>query len=167
MTTTDTRTDGRHDFDFVMGRWRIHNRRLASLQQPGCTDWVEFGATSEQSPILGGLGNIDRYVAPKVLPGGHALEGFTLRLFNPDTGLWRIWWASDSRPGQLDPPVEGRFEDGHGRFECDDILNGQPIRVRFDWTGMSPESARWEQSFSYDGGATFESNWVMTMTRPA
>jgi hypothetical protein len=93
--------DGRHDFDFVHGRWHIAHRRLARLFD-GCTEWNEFSGTGEAFPILGGLGNIDRLWMP-AMPGGAPLEGFTLRLCDPDTWLWSIWCAATSRPGQLDP----------------------------------------------------------------
>ena len=156
--------DGRHDFDFVFGAWRIANRKRVRMLVPGDTDWIEFEAHGEARPILGGLGHVDTYSAPD-FPGRPVFEGFTLRLFEPETGLWRIWWASTIGNGVIDPPVVGRFEDREGRFECDDVLDGAAIRVRYDWKNIGPTSITWEQSFSFDGGATWDRNWIMESTR--
>src|SRR6185312_7737579 len=88
--------------------------------------------------------------------------------FEPKTALWRIWWSSMANPGQLDEPVVGRFEDdGIGRFECDDIVFGTHVRVRFVWTVVDPDNLEWEQFFSFDGRRTWESNWLMQSTRIA
>lgn len=153
--------DGRHDFDFLFGRWRIHNRRLVS-RLDGCTEWREFQAMSEARPILGGMGNVDTF-STSHFPDGKPLEGFTLRIFDPAAATWSIWW-SDDRSGQLQPPVVGRFRGDHGEFAGEDLFAGRPIRVRFDWT-RGAVSARWEQAFSPDGGETWETNWVMDLTR--
>ncbi|MGE5275070.1 MAG: hypothetical protein ACM3QU_15075 [Verrucomicrobiota bacterium] len=159
--------DGRHDFDFLFGAWRIENRKRVNMLVPGDDEWVEFDATSEARPVLGGIGNVDTYHAPG-FPGRPGFEGVTLRLFEPKTGLWRIWWASTAASGGLDEPVVGRFEDdGIGRFECDDIIDGIHLRVRCEWTVVDDDTLRWEQLCSFDGRRTWESNWVMESTRIA
>jgi hypothetical protein len=147
------------DFDFLPGTWHVASRKLENMLDPECAEWREFEATSRAEAMLGGLGNLDHFVTDEY-------EGFSLRLYDPETDTWRIWWSSTARRGRLDPPVEGRFpEPGRGRFEGDDVLDGIPIRLRFDWTITPPDAARWEQSFSFDGGATYVSNWVMLLTR--
>jgi hypothetical protein len=157
--------DGRRDFDFLLGRWRLHNRRLIDVLDPDCTEWVQFEATSRADPILDGLGNLERFSAPAIPPHGRPLEAITLRLFDPEAELWRIWWASTTRPRRLDPPVQGRFASGYGRFHGDDVLDGQPIKIRFIWKDITTTSARFEQAFSYDGGRHWQTNWVIVTSR--
>jgi hypothetical protein len=157
-------TDGRHDFDFLAGSWRVHSRRLTDALDPACDEWVEFDGTCDARLILDGLGNTDTFRVP-ALPDGRSLEGFTLRLFEPETGQWRIWWASTTRPGVLDEPVVGRFVDGVGTFECPDVVNGVSVLVRYRWSEITPTSARWEQFFSFDEGETWHRNWIMDNTR--
>ncbi len=115
MAQIQTSEDGRHDFDFLFGRRRIHNRKVVDTLDPSSDEWVEFEAIGEAEPILGGLGNVDTFSTLALPPAGDPFEGFTLRLFDPETGLWRIWWASIRFPGVLDQPVEGRFAGGRGR----------------------------------------------------
>lgn len=166
MAQAQTIDDGRHDFDFLFGRRLIHNRKLVDTLDPDCTDWVEFEAEGDAQPILSGLGNVDLFSAPAMPPTGELFEGFTLRLFDPQTGLWRIWWVSTRFPGQLDEPVEGRFTGDRGEFVCDDVIAGRPTKVRYDWSVVSEMANRWEQSFSFDGGATWTPpNWVSDGTQ--
>ncbi|MET8326955.1 hypothetical protein [Streptomyces sp. NPDC005181] len=150
--------DGRSDFNFIFARWRVRNRKLVDVTDPSCEEWIEFDATSEAEPILGGLGHIDRIWTDN-------FEGFTLRQFDPEAKVWRIWWASSTRPGHLDPPVEGRFTDGRGEFLCEDVLGGHAVQVRFVWSFPAPDTPRWEQAFSYDDGATWRTNWTMDLIR--
>jgi len=161
---TITKTDGRQDFDFAIGRWRVHNRKLANVLDLTCTDWIEFDAICEVHPILDGLGNFDTFV-PIGLPEDKHYEGATLRMFDPSTGLWRMWWVSSRTTDRVDEPVAGRFTDGHGQFFCDDVISGTPVKVRYDWFDVEPGCTRWEQAFSRDGGATWATNWVMTSAR--
>lgn len=153
-----------YGFEFLDGRWTIHNRRLADRRDPDCDEWVEFDARGEDRPMLHSLGNRGHFSTDAMPPTGGPFEGFTLRLFDRERGIWRIWWASTASPGVLEPPVEGGFADGLGVFEGDDIIDGIPIRVHFEWT-VDPDSPVWTQSFSYDGGATWRPNWIMELTR--
>ena len=99
------------------------------------------------------------------MPGG-TYRGVSLRSYDPQTGLWAIWWLDGRNPfGSLEPPVKGRFENGVGTFYSDDTLRGKPIRVRFMWSNMTHSSAHWEQAFSADGGKTWETNWIADFTR--
>jgi hypothetical protein len=160
----ETAADGRHDFDFIFGEWTLANRKVVDPLADGPPEWVEFEATAVAESILGGLGNVDMISAPD-FPNRPGFHGFSLRLFSPEERVWRIWWSSSAAGGLLDTPVVGRFENGEGRFECDDVLGGREVRVRYEWTDITPTSARWTQSFSLDGVATFEPNWFMELTR--
>jgi hypothetical protein len=156
--------DARHQFDFIFGSWTVHNRKLADVGDPLCEEWVEFSATSDVYPILDGYGHTERLSAEA---SGEiaAFEGFTLRLFNPETLTWQIWWSSTRVPGVLDPPVEGQFNDGYGLFECEDTVAGRAVVVRFEWLSTTSDVPRWQQSFSYDARETWKLNWVMDFTR--
>jgi hypothetical protein len=153
-------TNGAADFDFLHGSWLVHNRKLRDNSDPTCTEWVEFDARSEVTPILFGGGNFDRMIVDDP-PDGPAFEGDTLRIFEPATQTWGIWWSSTRQPGKLDVPVRGRFDGARGVFECDDIVGGLPVRTRFEW--LAGPGPRWEQSYSYDGGASWAVNWIMTL----
>jgi hypothetical protein len=96
-------------------------------------------------------------------PNGH-IEGLTLRLYNPQSHQWGLYWANSKDPS-IGAPQIGEFKDGHGEFLAQDTQNGKSIFVRFDWTGMTTNSPHFEQSFSNDGGKTWEVNWITDQTR--
>lgn len=156
--------DDRHGFDFLYGRWAVANRKLQNPLDPASEQWVEFPASVETEPALNGLANIDRYSAPE-FPNRPGFEALALRLFDESANVWRIWWVSVATSGQLDTPVVGRFNDGHGVFECDDVLEGRAVRVRYEWLDTAGDSPRWQQSFSFDQGATWRVNWLMVWRR--
>jgi hypothetical protein len=160
MNDTTRSKDGARDFDFWMGSWRVHNRRLRERLK-GSTEWEEFEATVVARPILGGVANEDEYRTDHA--GGFI--GMSFRFFDPATRQWSIYWA-DSRRGVLDPPVVGGFTGDTGLFEGRDVFEGRPILVRFSWSRVTTKAPHWEQAFSDDGGKTWETNWIMDMTRP-
>ena len=164
MAQAQTTEDGRHDFDFLFGRRLIRNRKLVDTLDPDSTEWVEFEAVGEAQPILGGLGNVDTFSVPAMPPTGDPFEGFTLRLFDPQTGLWRIWWASTRFPGELDHPVEGRFGGDRGEFLCDDVIGGRPVKVRYEWRVLSETANRWNRR-SRTTAASWRANWVSEGTQ--
>jgi hypothetical protein len=147
------------DFDFWMGRWKVHNRRLRR-RLAGSDEWEEFEATSVARPVLDGLGNEDEFRTD--YRGGFV--GMSFRFFDPEKKRWAIYWADSRRSGELDPPVFGSFSGDTGVFEGEDVFEGRPILVRFIWSGVTTPTPRWEQAFSDDGGGTWETNWVMEFT---
>jgi len=145
------------DFDFLIGSWRVANRRLVE-RLVGCTDWEEFDATSRGWQLLDGAGNVDEFRFPD------GTSATTLRLFDAERQQWSLYWAT-SVEGRLLPPVHGGFVDGVGTFYGDDTHHGTPVRVRYVWSAIAATSARWEQSFSVDGGQQWEKNWIMELSR--
>src|SRR5437764_620861 len=118
---------GENDFDFFIGSWRVHHRRLKE-RLADSREWIEFEGTCVSRKILGGPGNVDDNVLE--LPE-EAYCAVTLRTYDRAKERWTIWWIDSRSPERLDPPVIGRFENGVGTFFGDDTFNGKPIRVRF------------------------------------
>ena len=160
MSTTVRAESTAEDFDFWMGTWKVHNRRL-KRRLAGSDDWEEFEATSIARPLFGGLANEDEFHTD--FDGGY--QGMSFRFFDSETKQWSIYWADSRRLGVLDPPVIGAFDGDVGVFEGEDVFNGRPILVRFTWSRVTTESPRWEQAFSDDGGRTWETNMVADFTR--
>jgi hypothetical protein len=152
-----------HDWDWLIGRWSVRHRRLKGRLE-GSTEWEDFGGASTFWTTMGGFGNVDDNIVE--IPSG-AYRAMSIRAFDPATRRWAIWWLDARFPDRIEPPVFGRFENGVGLFEGDDTLRGQPIKVRFEWSDLATERPRWQQSFSPDGGATWEVNWVNWFTRIA
>ncbi len=158
--------DGSHDFDFEVGSWKIHlSRRVDRLA--GSNEWVDFDGTSVTRKMWDGRANIEQFETDNAK--GH-VEGLTLRVYNPTTHQWSIYWAGASDPdlGQAMTPMIGEFKkDGHGEFYDTETWKGRAVIVRFLWSQITPNSAHFEQSFSADGGKTWEVNWITDQTRVA
>jgi hypothetical protein len=163
-----TRNTNAQAFDFLPGRWHVENRRLCA-PLGGSDEWEEFEATQLAQRLPAGIGNYDDFVAPNWRPG---FVGMSLRLYNPQTDMWSIYWLSNTNggldnKGLLGAPVVGCFRDGVGVFETEEQMQGRTVRVRYTWSDITTDSARWTQAFSFDGGESWQDNWYMRMNRLA
>jgi hypothetical protein len=158
LQSAPSRRDGQHDFDFEIGAWKTHLKRLLN-PLTGSTKWVEYEGTSVVRKVWNGRANLVELVADG--PAGH-FEG--LRLYNPQSRQWSLNFASVNG-GVMTEPTIGEFKNGRGEFFSRETLDGRAIFVRFVISEVTPNSCRFEQAFSDDGGRTWEVNWIATDTR--
>lgn len=152
--------DGAHDFDFEIGTWKTHLRRLLN-PLTGSNTWVEYEGTTVVRKVWNGRANLVELVADG--PAGH-FEGLSLRLYNPESRQWSLNFAN-ADSGVMAQPTIGEFKNGRGEFFDQEAYKGRAVLVRFVISDITPNSCRFEQSFSDDGGKTWEVNWVATDTR--
>jgi len=161
LAITASDTSSSDDFDYLVGRWAIANR---TLKEPlsGQDEWDEFGATQELRQVLLGLGNVDIF---RTELDGKPFEGLTVRLFDPATRLWTIYWA-DSKIMKLDDGKVGSFDGDQGDFYGRETVDGRNVIVRFHWDKRNPEAPIYCRAFSADDGRTWEWNWYSHFSRP-
>src|SRR5579864_5291250 len=151
--------DGQHDFDFALGTWKTHLKRL---QHPltGSTTWVEYEGQAVVRKVWNGRASLEEFEAN----GPGHIEGLTLRLYNPQSHQWNQVWSTsdDGTPSQT---MVGEFKNGRGEFFDQEQFHGRAVYVRWVWSDITLNSCRFEQSFSDDGGKTWEVNWVNTYSR--
>ena len=164
LKITASATSSPSDFDFLVGKWKMHNRHLNKRLEDS-KDWTEFDSSDENTKILGGNADMDTYSTTQ-FPGqaGKLFEGLTLRLFNPKTRLWSLYWIA-SNTGVIDPPVVGSFDNGVGHFFGKDTFKGKPIIVVFRWDARNKDRPVWGQAFSADKGKTWEWNFFNVSER--
>ena len=147
------------DWDFLVGEWTVHNRRLRAPLS-GSRDWYESEATAASTTLQNGAVSVD-----EMWFGDEGFAATTFRVLDRDAGTWSIWWVHSDR-GHLEPPVTGRWTDGRFEGRGRDTVDGREVQVRFSWHSISETTATWEQEFSLDG-ESWETNWVMSWTRPS
>jgi hypothetical protein len=152
-----------HDFDFLVGRWRIINHRLKQ-RHSGCTEWERFDATYQAWSHLDGGVSVDEMAVE-----GRPFKGLSMRTLDLEARLWAIHWIANT-DGRLQPPVHGGWAGDRGEFAGDDLDDGRPVRVHFVWERLGPRTARWSQDFALidpAGGpdGPRERNWVMDFER--
>src|SRR6267378_2644450 len=58
LKITASATSSQSDFDFLVGKWKMHNRRL-NKRLEGCKDWTQFESSDENAKILSGTADMD------------------------------------------------------------------------------------------------------------
>lgn len=155
--------DGSHDFDFVIGNWKAHVRRLPDRLN-NSTNWIEYDGISNHKKLLDSNANFEEFDVTST-DKKLRIKAQTLRLYNPTSRQWSIYLV-DVDNGTLSlPPVVGQFTGNRGEFFDQEGFKGRAILVRYVWLNISPNSARMEQSFSPDGGKTWEVNWICELSR--
>jgi hypothetical protein len=162
VTQKEQEPDGRTDFDFFIGSWTLRNRCLREWLK-GSTSWEEFGGASVARKILGGLGHIEEVTLERA---SGTIEEVVVRLFDPQTRQWRIYEAEDGTGFAAQPVIavgkQGRIE-GYVYAPWE----GRYIWRRVIWSQITAAAFHWEQAFSVDGGATWETNWIADFARSA
>jgi hypothetical protein len=161
--SAQAQTDPAHDFDFEFGTWHTHLRRLTK-PLTNSTTWVEYDGTTKVTPVWDGRANLVELDVTG--PSGH-ITALSLRLYNPSTNQWSLNFSNIRSGTMSTTPTIGTFKDGIGTFTDTEDFDGRPIQVRFVITPISHEEIKFEQSFSSDGGKTWELNWLATDTRSA
>lgn len=152
--------DHQHDFDFEFGSWKAHLERLLHPLS-GSNTWVDLDGISTVRKVWDGRANLGEF---SVHNSTTHVEGLSLRLYNPESHQWSIYWAN-SKDGSLGTPMVGQFNNGRGEFYDQETFQGSAIFVRFIFSDITPTSFRLEQAFSADGGKTWEPNWIVNFTR--
>ncbi len=81
--------DGSHDFDFLIGNWKAHVRRLPD-RLVGSNNWIEYNGISNHKKLLDSNANFEEFEVDN--PEKHLhIKGQTLRLYNPDSHQWSIY----------------------------------------------------------------------------
>jgi hypothetical protein len=150
-----------HDFDFEHGRWTTTlRRRLHPLS--GSEVWADYTGTTIVHPVSGGRANL---VELDVSGPAGRIQGLSLRLFDTKHKRWTLNF-SNAASGTLATPMTGGFGGApRGVFYSAETFNGRHVLVRFVIEVTSADTCRFEQAFSADGGATWETNWIAVDTR--
>ena len=153
--------DGAHDFDFEIGVWKSHLRRLVHPLS-GSATWTDYDGTTTVRKVWNGAANL-----VELDVGGPAgrIEALSLRLYDPESRQWSLNFANRKAGEMAQPPTIGGFKNGRGEFFDQESFNGRAILVRFVISDITPDSCRFEQAYSDDGGRTWEINWIATDTR--
>jgi hypothetical protein len=152
--------DGAHDFDFNIGVWHTHIRRVLDPLS-GSDKSIVLDGTVTVRKVFDGRAQLEEIEADG--PNGH-WEGLTLFLYNPQAHQWSQSFIN-SKMAALSSPEIGAFHDGRGELFASDTFNGKAILVRAVWSNIAPDSHHFEDSYSNDGGKTWAPAFIAELTR--
>jgi hypothetical protein len=155
--------DGQGDFDFLVGSWKIHLKRLIQPNN-GSKEWVELDGTVVCRQVFDGRAEVEEFTVESRDKKMH-IQGLATRFYNPASHQWSIWWANAKDGAMYPPPVVGEFKNGRGEFYDQEVVNGRVVFTRYVWTGTTTNSPHFEQSISTDGGNSWELTWVTDQTK--
>ncbi len=163
LSVSDKR-DGQHNFDFLVGTWKFHLKRL-KRRLVGSTEWVELDGATVCRKVLDGRGEVEEVNVESADKQTH-IQGLALRLYNPESRQWSIYWANGADGILEQNPMVGQFDgNGRGEFYNQQVYEGRAVYARFIWSGVTTSSPHFEQAFSADGGKTWETNWITDQTK--
>jgi hypothetical protein len=155
--------NGQRDFDFLVGSWKIHLKRMIQSEH-GAKEWVDLDGTVVCRQVFDGRAEVEEFDAQSHDKKMH-IQGLATRFYNPIAHQWSIWWANAKDGAMYPPPVVGEFKDGRGEFYDQEVVNGRTVFTRYVWSATTTSSPHFEQSISTDGGKTWELNWVTDQTK--
>jgi hypothetical protein len=150
--------DGQRDFDFLVGTWKIHLKRLIHSQK-GVEEWVELDGTTDCRPVLNGTAEVEEFQVES-RDKKMRIHGLAMRFYDPKSHQWSIWWANAKDGAMYPPPVTGEFKNGRGEFYDQEVVDGRTVFTRYVWTATTTPSPHFEQSISTDGGKSWRLWWV-------
>lgn len=153
--------DGAHDFDFEIGTWMMHRRRLVHGTS-GAPSWADPGpATHLVRPIWGGAATLAEFRIETPTPH---IVGSLLHVYNAASHQWSVWWVS-REDATISPPMIGAFQEGRGVFFDQEVIDGRAVFVRVVYSEITATSFRTERAHSADGGTTWETDEIDTYAR--
>jgi hypothetical protein len=155
--------DGQHDFDFLVGHWKFHLKRL-NKRLVGSNEWTEYDGTTFCQKLLDGRAEVEE-MKVETPDKRNRIEGVALRFYNPASHEWSIYWANGADGVMEQNPMVGQFTNGRGEFYNQQTFEGRAVFARFTWTNTNTDRPHFEQAFSTDGGKTWETNWITEQTK--
>jgi hypothetical protein len=155
--------DGQRDFDFLVGSWKIHLKRLVQPEH-GAKEWVDLDGTVVCRQVFDGRAEVEEFNVES-RDKKMRIQGLATRFYNPASHQWSIWWANANDGAMFPPPVVGEFKNGRGEFYDQEVVDGRFVFTRFVWTATTTNSPHFEQSISADGGKSWDLNWITDQTK--